>query len=241
MPQPARTGSRAAGTVDRAGMCALGGGRLAGTLGNSTGRKSSWSGPAYAGRYCVAVLQLAASSAAPPWLAYAAVVVAGLSATAVVWNRLAERGKARQRYAERVAAWTGERTDCRLAGEWSHRWHELVVHNGGDQPVYDVVVTVPVPDSCELQEGEQPTAFFAVGLVAPGATATPEFGCRGQAAQQYATPLEAVFTDARGVRWKRDAAGRLRNGAPWRGRLRILPSALTGYRPLARRPSRPST
>lgn len=163
------------------------------------------------------VIQLAASAAAPPWLSYAAVVVAALSASAVVWNRVHETRKARQRYAERVAAWTGETVACRMAGEGEYHWHEVAVHNGGEQPVYDTVVMVPVPDTTELDEGEQPLVFLAVGLVAPGKTVAREFGCRGQEFAQYATPLEASFTDARGVRWRRDGAGRLRSGALRRG------------------------
>ena len=73
----------------------------------------------------------------------------------MVWNRLHENGKARRRYAERVAAWTGGHAECPDADEGLYHWHDMVVHNGSEQPVYDVVVSVPTPHATDLLEEEK--------------------------------------------------------------------------------------
>lgn len=163
-------------------------------------------------RYGVVMIDLAASAPAPHWVTYVTLGVAVASGLAVVWNRLHESGKTRRTYAESVAAWTGPDADCPRGRGWQYHWHDIVVRNGSDQPVYEVVVAVEVPDSRELTAGEKGPALVAIGLVPPGTTVVTSFGDHGQEPRQFAGPLPVFFNDARGVRWSRNAHGRLGRG-----------------------------
>lgn len=160
------------------------------------------------------MIELAAKSAssAPSWVSYLSLAIAAASASAIVWNRWHEAGKARRRFAESVAAWSGPHVDCPHAAEQSYHWHDVLVRNGGEQPIFNVVVTVEVPHATDLLEGETGPAMLAVGLVPPGETVSRGFSDQGQEAWQFAGPLEMAFTDASGQRWRRDGQGRLRRG-----------------------------
>ena len=168
---------------------------------------------------------------APAWTTYLSLVLASLSVTAVLANflrtHLRDRRNDRYEYAEKVAAWTGpDIGNAPAAGHY--RYDAVVVNNGSDQPIYDVVVCLPTAEPGELV-GESDILNVPVGLVPPGEQVAHTVGDIG-AREQYAKPLSVYFADGRGRRWHRDESGRLHH----RGRLRLVPrqprvrKALTG-------------
>ncbi|MFF2374761.1 hypothetical protein ACFVUW_10295 [Streptomyces xiamenensis] len=113
--------------------------------------------------------------------------------------------------ARAVTAWTGPTVaDCPSAPDnWVYHHHDLIVHNGAPRPIHNVVLVLFMPGA-ELLPGEEPWANLAVGLVEPATRKTVTLGEQGQENPQFAEPVEIHFSDADGVRWSRDRAGRLR-------------------------------
>lgn len=147
---------------------------------------------------------------APAWIAPTALVVAALSMIGTLGNFLRTRHRDRReeqrKYADTVSAWTGLSEECMVVSSPdAYHYHEVVVANASDQPVYDVVVNIQT-----VENGKEGTAVYAVGLVPPGGRVRQRIGDIGQAEQQFAIPLPVWFTDAHGVRWCRDGQGRLR-------------------------------
>ncbi|PJE97135.1 hypothetical protein CUT44_14225 [Streptomyces carminius] len=164
-------------------------------------------------------LAAASPAAAPAWVSYVGLAVAGLSALGVVSNFLSthhrEQRKQRERYAEHISAWTGPRVPevARPGKEdsaesWGHRFRTIIVNNGSEQPVYNTVVAVPTPEA-ELLPEEEPLLYCAVGLIPPGEKIEVDIGEAGQFCPQFAAPLQVYFTDAQRIPWYRDEDGKL--------------------------------
>jgi DNA-directed RNA polymerase specialized sigma24 family protein len=141
-------------------------------------------------------------------------VLSGLAiCTNVAVSHYREQRKQRERYAEHVAAWSGPHvpSESHPDHHQGYRFRTVVVNNGSDQPVYDVVVSVPVPDA-DLLPGEEPLAYRAIGLVPPGEKTEVDLGEIGQFSPQFAAPLAVSFTDVQRIKWYRDDQGRLHRG-----------------------------
>ncbi|GHB52246.1 hypothetical protein GCM10010331_44790 [Streptomyces xanthochromogenes] len=172
-------------------------------------------------------IRVTAASVTPVWLPW----LTGLGALTALATLLLARAAERRRYAGLVSALTGPHVhDCPAVaniaeGEWSgHHFHTVIVENGSELPVRDVVVSLNAPYADLLPE-ERPEVFIAVGAVPAKDKREVEIGHIGQLDPQFPTLVEVHFTDVRGRSWHRDTLGKLRRsrerpGARWRGRNR---------------------
>jgi len=138
----------------------------------------------------------------------------------------------RRAQAELVAAWTGPRVGLRLRGgtgankaagmcsweppadePWNKHFHEVVVHNGSAQPLFDVVVMYETAnlDLVDVAGGEEPYVMQSVGLAPPTSTQHHDttYGSGGchRLMSSKVEPIAVAFTDVHGVRWERDTDG----------------------------------
>lgn len=118
----------------------------------------------------------------------------------------------RQAPAEQVTAWTGPHTDdcARLAALRSkghstpYHFHSVMVRNGGEQPVFDVVVLVPM-----VADRLRGRFNLALGLLPPNETAEHRLPGEPEPDPLVPVALDIWFTDIHGVRWHRNGEGRL--------------------------------
>lgn len=171
------------------------------------------------------------SSSSPAWVPYVSVcglVVSLVVAAVGVWtfahNRRRNLRADEEVYAVKVAAWTGE--DTGQGPGRLYRFNSLVVHNGSDQPIYNVTLVWRAVEPGELA-GETDLQNIYVGLVPPGedrvfkleADSQPEIGQR---------PVTVAFQDARGQYWERDETGQLHRGKDKVKPTLIAPRAVRG-------------
>jgi hypothetical protein len=138
----------------------------------------------------------------PDWLA----AVGTVGALGVALVLLAKELRARREaiedrvreHARYVAAWLGEQPSSSPG--------LLAVHNGGQEPAYECIV------KWTHSGYDEPPQLAAFAVLPPGetmhATVTPP------AFMSLLPPLTIFFTDARGIRWRRDPGGQLARIAP---------------------------
>lgn len=163
----------------------------------------------------------------PTWVTACATLAAAVGAflaAGIAFNQLQDqrtelRGQAerqvrssRRAYAENVAAWTGPHVeDCDHLRERRskghsvpYHFHSVVVRNGGTQPVFNVVVVIPmVPDPLRGKVN------LALGLLPPGQTVEHTISEEPEYDPLFPEPLDAAFHDVQGLYWMRNADGTL--------------------------------
>ncbi|MEU4113791.1 hypothetical protein AB0F71_04770 [Kitasatospora sp. NPDC028055] len=147
---------------------------------------------------------------APPWVSYTGLVVSVVVAAGTITMHLRthwrDQRKDGEEYAAKVSAWTGPDT-----GEGPrnlYRYDSIVVRNGADQPVFNVVAVLQGAEPGEIP-GETDVVNIVIGLIPPGESVDKKISI-AVPQEIVQRPVTIWFQDVRGRRWERDEAGQLR-------------------------------